>query len=403
MDDIDRTMYVGKIFDFIGNRNAKVIAGVRRCGKSTFMRSISKMISSKQDTNIIYIEMDLFANRALKDANRLYEKIKNDLVKDKKNVLFIDEIQDVEEWESVIRSLITENVCDIFITGSNSKLLSSEYATYLSGRINTMEMFPLSFRECIVFNSAYGVPMTDDELLQKFIAIGGFPGLWQFNMSYESSYSELHDILDTVVTRDIVKRYGIKNEDLLKRILLFICDNLGSYTSLNNIYEVLHSEDNTVTRDTVYAYAGHLESACLIQKARVYNIKGKKLLSERYKYFVTDIGLKHALSGFKADDISGHMENVIYLDLRGRGYNVWVGNNNGKEIDLIAEKFGKKVYVQSVFRFSSDDVIRREFGNLKGIDDNYPRYVVTMDSMLHGDSDGITCCGLAEFLKKEEF
>jgi predicted AAA+ superfamily ATPase len=403
MDYIKRAMYFERMSAFIGNNNAKVITGIRRCGKSTMMHYFSEIMREKEDINEIYIDMELWDNRDLKDPDKLYKKIKSDLVKDKKNVLFMDEIQDVPEWESVVRSLIKENVCDIYITGSNSKLLSSEYSTYLGGRLNILEMFPLTFRECIEFNNAYGTPASDEELLQRFIKTGGFPVIWRGNYNENSSHSTVRDILSTIKMKDVIERYNIKNPELLDRIFKFICGNLGKYTSLNNIYNALHAEDRSVSRDTVYAYAGHLESAYLIQKANAYDVKGKRVLTAKYKYFITDIGLKHAVLGYKADDIPGHMENILYSDLRSRGYTVFVGDDNGKEIDLVAEKFGKKVYVQCAFRLSSEEVIEREFGNLKGIKDNYPKYVVTMDDkVFHGDVDGIISCGLADILKKED-
>ncbi|MCL2890493.1 MAG: ATP-binding protein [Methanomassiliicoccaceae archaeon] len=403
MSDIERTAYRERISGFIGNRNAKVVTGIRRCGKSTFVRNLSETMRASDEFNSIYIDMELWDNRELKDPDKLYRKIKSSLVEDKKNLLFLDEVQDVPEWESVVRSLISENVCDIYITGSNSKMLASEYATYLSGRLNTLEMFPLTLRECKKFNDAYGTPSTDQELLDKFIRVGGFPIIWCGSYNDDTSHLMLQDILSTIMMKDIIARYKVANPDLLDRIFRFICGNLGKYTSLNNIYNVLRSEDKNVSRNTVYAYAGHLESSYLIQKANVYNIKGKRVLSAKYKYFLTDIGLKHVVLGYKADDIPGHMENIVYLDLRSRGYKVWVGDNNGKEIDLVAEKHGKKVYVQTTFRFTSEDVLKREFGNLKGIDDNHPKYVVSMDSdIFHGDVDGIISCGLADFLKKED-
>ena len=402
MDDIKRTAYFERMSGFIGNRNAKVVTGIRRCGKTTFMRSFSEAMGPADDINEIYIDMELWSNKVLKDPDSLYRKIKGDLVEGKKNVLFVDEIQDVEEWESVIRSLINENVCDIYITGSSSKLLSSEFATYLTGRLNTMELFPLNFRECIEFNNAYGSPTTEKELMEKFIRIGGFPVVWRGNYKESSSYSTVRDILSAIKVKDIIERYGIKNPDLLDRMFRFICGNLGKYTSLNNIFNVLRSEDRNVSQDTVYAYASYLESAYLIQKVNTYDIKGKRMFTSKYKYFIADLGLKHAVLGYRGEDIPGHMENILYSDLRSRGYTVWTGDNNGKEIDLVAERYGEKVYVQSAFRLSSEEVINREFGNLRGIKDNHPKYVVTMENeAFQGNVDGIISCGLIDFLKKE--
>ncbi|MCL2317505.1 MAG: ATP-binding protein [Methanomassiliicoccaceae archaeon] len=401
MDSILRPEYFDRIVDFIGNPNAKVITGIRRCGKSTFMEQISQKISSDTDANVVYVDMELMANIDLKDTEKFYRHIKDRLIEGKKNVLFVDEVHEVTKWESVIRSLIAEKECDIYLTGSNSKLLSSEYATYLSGRIDTLEMQPLSFRECRTFNDAYCSQRNDEKLMWKYIEIGGFPLVWLREQSNMSAYRTLRDILNTVKTKDIVDRYGIKDRDLLERIFLFICSNLGNLTSLNNMYNILHAENGNVTRSTVYDYAGHLESSYLVYKAHVHEVKGKKLLSEKYKYFLPDIGLKHAALGYRFNDIAGHMENILFLDLKARGYDVWIGDNAGKEVDLVGEKFGERVYVQSVYRFS-ENAVKREFDNLKGIDDNHPKYVVTMDENMRGNTDGIICCGLDEFLKKDK-
>ena len=402
MDSIDRKMYTEKISGLIGNRNAKVVTGIRRCGKSTFMLGLSESIS-RDGVNRIYVDMELWDNRHLNDPDMLYRSIMERIIPGKKNALFLDEIQDVKEWESVIRSLINEDICDIYITGSNSRLLSSEYATYLSGRLNMIEMYPLSFRECVRFSEAYGIGTDPEKLLPRYLKFGGFPILWRTGYDERTAYSILNDIISTVMVKDIVSRHGIKNPDLLDRMFRFVSGSLGKYTSLNNIYNSLNAEDRSVSRDTVYAYADHLESSYLIQKANVYDIKGKRVLSSKYKYFLTDLGLKHAALGYRAEDIPGHMENVLYCDLKSRGYRVWVGENNGKEVDLVAEMSGRKVYVQSAFRFSSEKVIEREFGNLRGIDDNHPKYVVTMDnSTFHGDSDGIISCSLTDFLMMDK-
>jgi len=402
MDGIERELYMDKISGLIGNRNAKVITGIRRCGKSTFMLGLSEKMESG-DINKIHVDMELWDNRHLNDPDKLYRTIKESIIPEKKNALFLNEIQDVKEWESVVRSLINENVCDIYITGSNSRLLSSEYATYLSGRLNMIEMYPLSFRECMKFSETYGIGKDPEKLLPRFLKFGGFPILWRTDYDERTAYSILQDVISTVMMKDIVSRHGIKNPDLLDRMFRFVCGSLGKYTSLNNMYNSLNTEDRSVSRDTVYAYADHLESSYLIQKANVYEIKGKRVLSSKYKYFLTDLGLKHAALGYRAEDIPGHMENVLYCDLKSRGYKVWVGENNGKEIDLVAEMSGRKVYVQSAFRFSSEKVIEREFGNLRGIDDNHPKYVVTMDdSTFHGNSEGIISCGLADFLMKDQ-
>jgi predicted AAA+ superfamily ATPase len=364
------------------------------------------MVSSDLGENrvIITVTMELWENREYKDPDKLYRMIKSSLKDGKKNFVFIDEVQDVKEWESVIRSLLAEDCCDIYLTGSNSRLLSGEFATYLSGRLNTLDVFTLTFSECLDFERAYAGKADMEKTFGKFLHFGGFPSVWRSNYRESEAYSEIADTVKAIMMRDIVSRYPIKNPDVLDRILNHICDNVGNLTSVNNIYESLHSEDKGIGKDTVYSYVGYLESAYLINKAPTFNIKGRRHLMSRYKYYLSDIGIKNAALGFRSDDISGYMENIVYLELRSRGYTVWTGDNDGREIDLVGERNGRYVYVQAVAELSGDKVVNREFGNLRGISDNYPKYVVTLeDGPLNTDMDGIICCKLANFLLRNDY
>jgi len=385
----------------MGNRNAKVLTGIRRSGKSTLLEMISDNV---KDNNTIFVDMELWDNRGYRDPEKLYTMIKSSLIPEKKNFLFVDEIQDVTEWESVIRSLIAENCCDIYLAGSNSRLLSGEFATYLSGRLNITDVFPLTFSECLDFEKAYGREHDKNGTLRKFLRYGGFPSVWCNNYKESEAYKEITDIVNTIMMRDIIRRYSVKNPDVLYRILAFMCDNIGNVTSVNNIYTSLRSNDKSIGKDMVYSYVEYLENAYLINKVQTFDIKGKIHLTSNYKYYLGDIGIKNATLGFRADDIAGYMENIIYLELRSRGYTVWIGDNDGKEVDLVGIKNGRYVYVQTALELSSDKVMKREFGNLKGIDDNFPKYVVTLDDgILNADIDGIICCKMADFLLRDDY
>lgn len=400
--NILRSRYDSRIRPFMDNRNAKVLVGIRRSGKSTLFEMIAD--SMGDDHNIIMMDMEKWVNRPYRDPDILYSRIKESLVKEKDNCLFIDEVQDIREWESVVRSLIAEDCCDIYLTGSNSRLLSGEFSTYLSGRLNTLDVFTLTFSECIDFERGYRGEMPLEDIFSKFLRLGGFPSVWCNEYRESQAYSEISDITDAIIKRDIADRHSIRNTEVLDRILNFICDNIGNPVSVNNIFTSLYSEDKTIGRDMVYDYVGYLEDSCLVVKVQAYDIKGRRHLTSKYKYYLSDIGIKNSRLGFRPDDISGYMENIIYLELRSRGYRVWVGDSEGKEVDLVGEMNGRMIYVQATTELTNGDVVRREFGNLKGIDDNYPKYVVTLeDGPLNEDIDGIRCCKLIDFLMSDEY
>jgi hypothetical protein len=401
MKNVERKRYLSRITPFIGNRNAKALTGIRRGGKSTILDFIKTNVG---DRNIVYVNMELWENRKYKDPEKLYYMIKDSLSDDKKNCLFVDEVQDVKEWESVIRSLIAEDCCDIYLTGSNSKLLSGEFATYLSGRLNTIDVFTLTFSECLDFEQMYGRGTNADEAFKKFLRFGGFPSVWRQDFTQAEAVMEVTDIVNTIMMRDIVTRHAVKNPGVLNRILRYLCDNIGNVTSVNNIHTTLRSEDESIGKDMVYSYVDYLEEAFLVKKVPTFDIKGKRHLTSIYKYYLGDIGIKNALLGFRSGDIAGYMENIIYLELRSRGYSVWIGDNDGREIDLVGEKNGRYVYVQATAELSGDKVVNREFGNFKGIDNNYPKYVVTLDDgPLNADVDGIICCKIADFLLRDDY
>jgi predicted AAA+ superfamily ATPase len=395
-----REAYIGRIAPFVGNSNAKVVTGVRRSGKSTLIKGLLLL---NTDCNILLYDMEFWSNRKYRDPDILYRSIKESLDPGRTNVLIIDEVQDVNEWEELIRSLIAERCCDIYITGSNSKLLSGEFATYLGGRINTIQVCTLSLRECILFDEKYGSGLSDDGILEKLFRVGGFPSVWVADYQESDALSEIRDIVQSILMMNVVRRYKVKRADVLESILMFMCDNIGNVSSLNSMARTLSSSGKGVNKDLVYEYAGYLEAACLVDRVETYDVKGKDILTSKYKYYLADVGIRNALLGFRASDIPGYIENIIYLDLKSRGYRIWVGNNNGMEVDFIAMKEGKPVYIQATTALESEDVVNREFGNLKGIDDNYPKYVVVLNKgQLDSDIDGIHCIGLKDFLLLED-
>jgi predicted AAA+ superfamily ATPase len=261
----------------------------------------------------------------------------------------------------------------------------------------------LNLRECILFDKKYGAGASDDKILEKMFRWGGFPSVWVADYEEYDAMSEIRDIVQSILMMDIVRRYKVKRTDVLESILMFLCDNIGNVSSLNSIAKTLSSSGKGVNKDLVYEYAGYLEAACLVDKVETFDIKGKDILVSKYKYYLADIGIRNALLGFRPSDIPGYVENIIYLDLKSRGYEIWIGNNNGKEVDFIAKKDGKFVYIQATTTLEGEGVVGREFGNLEGIVDNYPKYVVVLNKgPLDSDMDGIHCISLKDFLLLED-
>ena len=400
MDYVLRESYIDKIAPFVGNRNAKVITGVRRSGKTTILKELPLFA---KDSNILLYDMELWANRRFRNPDVIYGSIKDSLDPKKENVLIIDEVQDIDGWEELIRSLIAEGCCDIYISGSNSKLLSSEFATYLAGRINTVELCTLNLRECLLFDRMYGGGASDDEVLDRLFRRGGFPFIWVTDYEESDAMSGVRDIVQSIMMTDIVGRYRVKRVDVLESILMFLSDNIGNISSLNSIANTLSSSGRGVNKDLVYEYAGYLEAACLVDRVPMYDIKGKGVLVSKYKYYLADVGIRNALLGFRSSDIPGYIENIIYLELKSRGYDIWIGNNNGMEVDFIARRGGDTVYIQAAMALEDESAVKREFGNLEGIADNYPKYVVVLNKgPLDTDIDGIRCIALKDFLQLEE-
>ncbi|MCL2333858.1 MAG: ATP-binding protein [Candidatus Methanoplasma sp.] len=400
---VSRKRYLDALTPFKGNGNAKVITGIRRCGKSSLLDTFIETIPEKY--NVIMINMEFAQNDELKNWKKMLEYVESKLDKKKENILIVNEVQDITQWELAIRDLIAKESCDIYLTGSNSNLLSSEYSTYLGGRYDTVHMLPLSFSECVEFNKRYKGESDRDKLLERFIRVGGFPIIWRFDQDEDSAIKTVRTLVDSSINNDIAIRYSVRNVDFVKKVLKTVASTVGSYVSAINIYNTLASSGAPVSKETVYDYLEYLEAANLIIKAETMDIRGRAILRSSYKYYLTDLAIKHALIGYRPEDISGHIENIIFTELLGRGYNVNVGRSDEREVDIVAEKGDERIYVQACTMFGSDETVRRELGSLESIRDNYPKFVVLKDpGAFRGvTSKGIVICGLMEFIEMENY
>ncbi|WP_400210703.1 ATP-binding protein [Candidatus Methanarcanum hacksteinii] len=396
---VSRDRYFAEIEPYVGNGNAKVITGIRRCGKSTLLEIYRHRLT---DANVVYINTELHEFSSLGDWEKLLSYIESEYRQGIDNVLIVDEIQNIEKWELITCDLIARKMFDIYLTGSNANLLSSEYSTHLGGRFNRIRMLPLSYEECKVFAERF---LSKKDVLDRYMRVGGFPILWISDVPERSCMQTVRDITEVILSKDIEQRFNIRNHVLLRDIYCTILSTIGSYVSSNNIYSTIRSTGSKTTVDTVNEYIGHLEAANLIIRANVFDLKGRRTLENKHKYYATDLGLKHSLLGYRPEDISGHMENILFIELMYRGYEVYVGDYNGKEIDLVAIKDGSRLYIQACSSIDSQKTFDREFGNLAKIPDSFPKYVVMMEpGAYRGVTDtGIICCSLVEFLEKENY
>lgn len=390
---IIREIYLKEIRPFYNKSLIKIISGIRRSGKSTLLGQIkSEMIEAGVVENqIIQINFEDYSNRKLKNSDLLYEYIENNLSKNKKTYIFLDEIQEVNGFEKVINSLNATKDVDIYITGSNSKMLSSEFATLLSGRYISFNIFPFSFKE---MKDMY-IDKEIEKVFALYIKFGGFP-IVQYFETDNQKLAVLEDLYNSIVIKDIVKRNNIKSVERLDKFISYMLNTISSLFSGKNIINYFKSEGRTISKETLYNYVKYLNEVMLIYTAKRYDIKGKRLLTTNEKYFINDQGLR-AIKFNNVSDIEKILENIVFFELLRRGYKVTVGEINGKEIDFIAEKQGNKEYYQIAYIMESQETRDREFGSLLLVKDQYPKYVLTMDKQDFSTS-GVVHKNIIDFL-----
>lgn len=375
---IERPLYIDRLKPFIGKSLIKVLIGQRRVGKSyLFMQVRDLIIKQSPDTQIIYINKEQHEFSKIKNSDDLFLYLKEKVKENNKVALFIDEIQDIESFEITLRDLVTRGNYDIYCTGSNANLLSSELATFLSGRYIEIKVFGLSYTEFLVFYNLQDSVAS----FQNYLKFGGLPYLINLNTEIQVAYEYLTSIYNTILLKDVVSRFKVRNVKFLENLIAFLADNIGSIVSSKKISEYLKSQKINISTQVVIDYLGYLESSFLIFKVKRTGIEGKKVFEIGEKYFFEDIGIRNAIVGYKTSDIHKILENVVYLHLRMAGYSVTVGQEGNKEIDFIAQKSGEKIYVQVAYMLTNEETINREYGNLLQISDNFPKYVVTMDEL----------------------
>ncbi len=379
----------------------KVLAGVRRCGKSTILEMLYEDLqnSGVKKDHIISMRYTFENFDNSMNSKDMYDDIKKQMLDDQRYYLLLDEVQEIDGWEKVVNSLLENYNTDIYVTGSNSKLMSSEISTYLSGRYVSVPIYTLSFAEYLTFKKSTSV--SNKELLNDYLRLGGFPIVALGNFDERSAYQIVEGIYNSVIANDITRRHNITNFDLFNRVVKYIVENVGKTFSANAIAKFLKSEGRSLSVEAVYNYLNWLEKAFVIYRCSRYDLQGKSVLKTQEKFYLADTSLKYCILGFNPKSIAAMLENVVYFELRRRGYTVYIGKNETKEIDFVAVRRDERIYVQVCRRLPEES--DREIANLLEIKDNYPKYVVTLDEFAIGNVSGVKIIHLADFLLHENF
>ena len=391
---IAREVYLNKIRPYINKSIIKVITGQRRVGKSYILYQLINEFKLNKDNNVIYINKELFEFRQLINYVDLIDYIYINKNKNKNNIIIIDEVQDIIEFEKALRSLQAENEYDIYCTGSNAKLLSGELATYLSGRYIEIQVFPLNYNEFIQFHSLN----ENEESYQKYIRYGGHPYLIHLKLEDTIVYDYLKNIYNTILLKDIVARNNIRNFMFLEDLTMYLADNIGSLVTAKRISDYLKSQKINISNNIVLNYIAFLNNAFIVHKVRRSDIVGRKIFEIGEKYYYNDIGLRNSIVGYKINDKSKILENIVYNHLLALGYNINIGKFGDKEIDFVCEKNNEKLYIQVAYTISNQKVIDREFGNLLLIKDNYKKIVISEEKFEGNTFKGIEHCNIRNFL-----
>lgn len=402
---IERPLYVDKIMAYVDTPFVKILTGVRRCGKSTILKMIMERLKTERNIPEDRIISCRFDSMEYEDmtAKQIYTLLKDQLSSTGRTYLFLDEVQEIKGWEKVVNSLASDFDVDLYITGSNSRMMSSEIATYLTGRYISFRIFTLSFGEYLMFKSKFanvGEPKTE---LANYVRLGGFPATHLQAYSQDEIYTIVRDIYNSTIFSDIVKRNQVRKIDQLERVVKYTFSNVGNTFSAKSIADYLKSERRSLDNETVYSYLEKLEKAYLLHRCSRYDLQGKEILKTQEKFYLADVALRYSVLGYNADSVASSLENIVYLELCRRGYTVNVGKTGDSEIDFVAVRQNEKIYVQVTQEINSEKTEKREYNRLLEIPDNYPKFVLTTDEFAGGNYEGIKTMHIADFLLSAEY
>lgn len=398
---IKREEYLKRIRPFMQKEIVKVLTGIRRCGKSVMLELIKEdmVLQGIEKENFLSINFETRAVSYVKSVEETYEVVRKFAEsRSGKIYLFLDEIQELSRWEKLINSIMIDFDVDIYITGSNAKMLSGELATYLGGRYVEFKIYPFSFAEVLKM-----LPdRSEVEVFQTYLIKGGMPFLYQFPLDEQSTKQYLCDIYDSIVLKDIMHRNNIRDVEQFGRVLLYFIAGIGNTFSATSMMKYMKSENRSMSLETLYNYIEYCQAACLIHMVSREDIMGKKLLKFQEKCYITDHGMREAIYGNNMRDIQQVLENIVYMELVRRGYEIYIGKVEQQEVDFVARTGAKKCYVQVTYLLASEETVEREFSVLEKIPDNYPKYVVSMDEIERG-RNGIKHMNIRRFLLLDEY
>lgn len=374
----------------------KILAGIRRCGKSTILEMLKEELlkNGVKQENIIHISYTSLEKIEISTAKKMFDEI-NSLLKNKnKYYILLDELQEIKGWEKVVNTLLEQKNVDIYITGSNSKLMSSEISTYLTGRYVTIPVYTLSFKEFLDFKK--DSKLTKKELFNQYIRLGGFPLIAQGDYTEQVAYTIVEDIYNSVILNDISKKHSIQNIDMFERVVKFVIENVGKTFSANTILNFFKSENRKISIEAIYNYLEWLEKAFIVYRCSRYDLQGKSILKTQEKFFIADSSIKYCKVGYNPTSVASMLENIVFFELKRRGYDVFIGKNQEKEIDFVASKRDEKIYVQVCKEMPKNS--DREIKNLLDIKDTYPKYILTLDDFAVGNIQGVKIKNIIDFL-----
>jgi len=402
---IERPSYLQQLLPYVDAPLVKILTGVRRCGKSSILELLAEELKRRSiaEERIISFRFDSLQYDAIKDYKALYQAIAAKLTAQGRLYVFLDEVQEVADWERAVNSVMVDFDVDVYVTGSNSRMLSSEISTYLTGRYVSIHVLPLSFAEYLRFKGVYADICAPRDELKSYLRFGGFPAIHLRDYATDEAYTIVKDIYNSTIFTDIVKRNKIRRVELLERIVKFAFDNVGKTFSAKAVSDYLKSQQRKVDVETVYNYLALLEKAYILYRCPRFDLQGKEIMKTQEKFYLVDPALKYAVLGYQPTSVAAMLENIVYLELRRRGYEVYIGKTADREIDFVATHQNDRIYVQVSREITSEATAQREYAALLNIRDNYPKYVLRTDAFAEGNYEGVKTMNIADFLLLESF